>query len=126
MATRNPNGDHYSFKHFHASEATTYYRLAIQDDDGTVKYSSILRVAGGNEGIKVYPTIVKDRVINLSFSQATNNIRILDSRGSLVFEKNVNGLTGSMALNIPQLSKGMYYVQLLMDGEMKVQKIIIE
>lgn len=126
MATRNPNGDHYSFKHFHASEATTYYRLAIVDDDGTMKYSTILRVAGRKEGIKVYPTIIKDRVVNFSFSRATNNIRILDSRGSLVFEKNVNGLTGSMALNIPQLSKGMYYVQLLMDGEVRVEKIIIE
>ncbi|MGZ5285716.1 MAG: PQQ-dependent sugar dehydrogenase [Flavisolibacter sp.] len=125
-ASRNENGSAYSFRHHYNSNGTMFYRLAIQDDDGSTKYSTVLRVAGTYDGTRIYPTVVRDRIINLSLEQPAEFLRVMNAQGGRVFEKNLNGATGSMAISLPALTRGIYFVQVMMDGKIKTEKIIVE
>ena len=125
-ASRNENGSAYSFRHNYNSNGTVYYRLAIQDDDGSTKYSTVLRVAGTHDGTRIYPTVVRDRIINLSLEQPAGLLRVINTNGSRVFEKNLNNASGSLTVSLPHLNRGIYFVQVYMKGEIKTEKIIVE
>ncbi len=125
-ASRNETGSAYSFRHNYNSNGTVYYRLAIQDDDGSVKYSTVLRVAGSHDGTRIYPTVVRDRIINLSLEQPAELLRVMNTNGSRVFEKNLNNARGSMTISLPHLNRGIYFVQVHIEGKIKTEKIIVE
>ena len=125
-ASRNENGSDYNFRHYTSISSTLYYRLAIQDDDGSVKYSTILRIAARNGETRIYPTIVTGRMINFSLSQKARKIRIMDSHGAVIFDKDLNNATGAFSLRLPVLPRGMYYVQLITNEGAKTEKIIVD
>lgn len=125
-ASRNSNGSDYSFQHFSSASGDIFYRLAMEEDNGRINHSSILRVSSGNEKtIKVYPTVVSDRVLNLSVSMPASKLQLVNSNGSVVFEKDLNNITGAAAINLPAISKGMYVVRILAQGKINSSKIIV-
>ncbi|MBC7868315.1 MAG: PQQ-dependent sugar dehydrogenase, partial [Gloeobacteraceae cyanobacterium ES-bin-316] len=52
------SASNYSFRHNIQSSQIIYYRLAIEDNDGSVRYSEIIRLADAGIGVKIYPTFV--------------------------------------------------------------------
>lgn len=96
-----------------------YYRVKQVDYDGKYAYSEIEFMKGKKmeEPLLVYPTVVNDHV---NFKMASINeqenykIKILDSSGKLIVEKNIQGsdLLNSSELNTEEFISGTYFVVL--------------
>jgi glucose/arabinose dehydrogenase len=124
-ALRNANGSNYSFQHSILSPIV-FYRLAIEEDDGRINYSSILRVSSNDRGaLKIYPTIITDRVLNLTLPVPAEKLQLINSNGAIVFEKALNNAMGASIVNLPVLSKGMYVVQVTGVNTVTRSKIIV-
>ncbi len=74
----------------------------------------------------VYPTLVQNNQINILLDGNYQNIRILDMRGKIVLQQIITNPTGTYKLLLPSISKGIYMVQLIGNGEVKQEKIIVE
>ena len=126
IASRNPNGSTYSFQHRFNSNSDLYYRLVIEDDDGQIAYSSIIRLSSRKKGFKIYPTIITTGILNIQTETPASKLQIISANGAIVFRKELNGSAGTTAISIPQFSKGVYIVQLHMTEGIKREKIIIQ
>ena len=125
-ASRNPNGSNYSFQHHFNTSSDIYYRLVIEDDDGQIAYSSIIRLSSPKSGIKIYPTVINNGILNIQTETPVNKLQIISANGGMVFRKELNAFTGTTAISLPQFSKGIYIVQLHMNNGIKTEKIIVE
>ncbi len=126
IASRNPNGSNYSFNHRFNSNSDLYYRLVIEEDDGQIAYSSIIRLSFHKKGIKIYPTIITNGILNIQTETPASKLQIISSNGVIVFQKELNAFTGTTTIFIPQFLKGIYIVQLHLNDGIKREKIIIE
>ena len=126
IASRDPNGSNYSFQHRFNTNSDLYYRLAIEEDDGQIAYSSIIRLSSGKKGFKIYPTVIKNGILNIKTEIPASKLQILSANGAMVFKKELNAFTGTTAISIPQFSKGIYIVQVHTGDGIKREKIIIE
>lgn len=125
-ASRNSDGSSYSYQHYFSGSNDVLYRLAMEEDNGRVNYSSILRVTWGTEKtVKIYPTVIDNGILNLSFSVPASKLQVMNSNGAVVFEKGLNNYTGATVVNLPVLSKGVYMVKIFAKGEASTHKIII-
>src|SRR6186713_2345843 len=126
IASRDPNGSNYSFQHRFNASSDLYYRLAIEEDDGQIAYSSIIRLSSSKKGFKIYPTVIKNGILNIKTETPASKLQILSANGAMVFKKELNAFTGTTAISIPQFSKGIYIVQVHTNDGIKTEKIIIE
>jgi glucose/arabinose dehydrogenase len=125
-ASRNSDGNSYSYQHYFSGSSGALYRLAMEEDNGRINYSSVLRVVWNNEkGVSVYPTVVNNGVLNLSFSIPAKKLQVVNSNGAIVFEKQLNNLSGGAAINLPSLPKGMYVIKIMAGHEAFANKIIV-
>lgn len=125
-ASRNPNGSNYSFQHRINSASDLYYRLAIEEDDGQVAYSSIIRLSSRSKGAKIYPTVINNGILNIQTDKPAYKLQIISTNGAIVFQKQLDAFTGTTSVSIPKFSKGVYIAQLHLSDEIKREKIIIE
>ncbi|HEX2608366.1 MAG TPA: PQQ-dependent sugar dehydrogenase [Flavisolibacter sp.] len=121
------NGSDYSFRHSINQSGALYYRLAIHDKDGSVKYSSVVKVNAAEEStIQIYPTVIRNRELTLRLSQNTARVQLVNSTGSIVFDKTLKDISGTSILQLPNLAKGFYVVQVQAGNEVKKTKVTIE
>jgi hypothetical protein len=103
-----------------------YYRLRIENIDGSFNYSPV-RVLGFDtkEEFVIFPNPAKG-VITISLGEPVSNVRIniTDSKGQVV-QRGVIRQSTSLLLNVSNLPAGTYYVELLNDKSKKVQKLVI-
>ncbi len=122
------NGSSYRYDHRVQSKQDMYYRLAMEDFNGTVQYSTVQRVPGTREsGMRLYPTVVQQLSFTLeSLYDPVHLIRVFHSGGRQVFSQNLNGFTGEKLVTLPSLAKGVYVVEILGKTQSQMQKIIIQ
>lgn len=119
-------GGNYVFRHSYPHFTTLYYRLAIEDTDGSVRYSTILSIRGNQrEGIRIFPTYVQRGVVNIRSAQPVTNLRLVDSKGRLVLEKAFPAGPGTIALTLPRLAKGIYLLQVSGAGFTAHEKLVL-
>jgi glucose/arabinose dehydrogenase len=116
----------YSFKHFVSGFSSLFYRLAIVEDDGSKKYSQVIRLVANKNLPLVFPTSVHDSKIHINISAPARKMQLINSTGNVVFEKQLNGISGSTTLSLPTLPKGVYIVSVVFRDQVKTAKIIIE
>lgn len=127
-AENSATGALYSYEHSPLKwENTLFYRLKMIDIDGKFVYSKIVSVAINKKGNAdfVYPSVIKDNVLNLSLTENYNSLEIINLHGSIVFEKNIANRIGQFELPINNLSTGVYLVRLKGDNLFITQKIIV-
>ena len=101
---------------------TKLYRLKIEDLNGTITYSNIVRLIYGNNGgndiannnISVYPNPTTGPVsllINKSSGPPSFNIRIVNNTGALIKES--NAIQSSWQTDISRLLPGAYFIQVI-------------
>jgi hypothetical protein len=113
-----------------------YYRIRSVDQDGTFKFSAIMRVSlGRNEqGIDVYPTKVSDNNINIALTEqpaGVYNVQLVNAVGQVAFTSRIthSGGTSTQTLNIgsENLPSGLYYLNIdLENGMKKTVKIFVQ
>ena len=126
-ATGNATGSNYTFKHNVDMTGTGFYKLSIVENNGSFKYSSTLRLAANTgEKIKIYPTAITNNQFILDLNVAASKLQLISMDGKVVFEKNLKNMMGTNTVVIPVLSKGIYAVQIIADGYIKRERIIIQ
>jgi hypothetical protein len=123
----NGTGSNYNFKHSTASNGESFYRLAIEDADGSLSFSGIIRLQATAKAIKIYPTILSG---NTSLTVETNrpikNLQLLNSMSAMVWHKNMEGQSGSIPVSLKQVSPGVYLLRVVGNDFVHKEKIIIQ
>lgn len=126
-AINQSNDRQYNFKHYNPGPGKLFYRLRIEDNDGTVTYSPVITIAGTESGgIKVFPTIITNNILQVLAEKEVTRINITDSYGRRVLTKEINGQQGYFTVTLPALSKGMYWVQIQSSSGNETVKVIIQ
>ncbi len=108
----------YSFNDHKPFAGRNYYRLAIHDKDGTVKYSSIVMLNNEkNIEVSVYPNPLRDQMkllVNAS-SMERVQINMYNGLGQLILSQktSLQAGTNQLDLNVSGLSTGIYNLQIL-------------
>lgn len=106
-----------------------YYRLQMVDNDGKFAYSKIASVIILPDGklFIVYPNPVKDNLfITTNSTLSMAEIKIMDQTGKMVFRQQVENIqaNNSTKINIANLQKGIYYLQLISGSNVQSTKFI--
>ena len=100
-----------------------FYRLKITDVDGAVSYSKIVLVQNGltRNAITMRPTIViSNAIIQLTAdNEGQAQITIADMQGRIVLKttKNITAGENELTLSTNNLSKGEFFVNVVLNGE---------
>lgn len=84
-----------------------------------------------SEGLSVYPNPTTNGIFTIGIRNASSTemmISIVDIQGKEVYkalEKNISA-DHKKEINIMHLAKGIYYIKLSMDADVKIQKLIVE
>lgn len=120
------NAGSYDFRHNTNQQGYVYYRLAIEDADGSISYSDIVRIASGKTtAVKVYPTITSNGQLNMELNQPMQDLQLINTNGSIVLRKNLRGLSGNLPLVLPSLPAGVYVLRFSGTGGPFREKIVI-
>jgi glucose/arabinose dehydrogenase len=125
-ATRNAAGSFYNYRHDILPAQNIYYRLAIENADGTLQYSNIvmLKIKEAKE-VKIYPAVTHDGPIYIELKKPVKIIQLMNSSGALVYQKNMQGLSGTIPVMLPQLPKGVYVMKVTGNDFIVKEKIIL-
>lgn len=93
----------------------TYYRLRQTDYDGTTEVFNIVTVSVKDQAadIKVFPTIIRDRLVNVELPSATQTVEgtLVDLSGRIILRTTLQ--EGRNAVELPgTLQNGMYILRI--------------
>jgi len=115
-----------------ADSKFAYYRLKQVDFDGKFEYSDIIKVTNSNvsfDDVNAYPNPFANE-LNVSFNSAKNtnaSLEITNIQGKVITVKNTNVQTGLNLITLSELndlSAGIYFVRLSVNGETQVMKLV--
>jgi hypothetical protein len=122
----------YRFMDATPAPGNNYYRLAMVDNDGTTTYSrTVLVQFGTRQPLAIAQTKLQGNVLNFSLAstqQQPTNLLVLDASGRTMVSKSLqvqNGLN-QYSVNLPAVSKGIYYMKLITGDESLVKPIMSE
>ena len=123
----------YQFTDVQPTTGNNYYRLQMVDKNGTVSYSKVVSVqfAGSSNKVTLYPTLVRDGVVNVRVNEATAGkatIKVIDLNGRVLQANVVNITEGSnvIAHKITAAVTGTYLVSVETATTKQTFKVIVE
>ncbi len=123
-------GANYSFKDNNILKAGNYlYRLKMKDLDGTFAYSNVLsfKVEGAKQLI-VTGNPFKDKIsMILPYSTGNASFKLTDAAGRIVYANNMQlsgSPTATLILQSNSISKGIYILEAVINGERFTQKVV--
>lgn len=123
----NSSGGSYNFKHTNPQTGNAWYRLAIEDIDGSVRFSEIIRLQASAGAIKIYPTILPAHTsITLESGKPIKNLQLLNSMGAMVWQKNMEGQSGRIPVLLKQVLPGVYLLRVTGNDFVHKEKLVIQ
>lgn len=120
------NSGRYVFRHRLDDNRLVYYRIGIVTGANTIAYSPAVQVAEAQYTTKVFPTEVKGSTFYVQTSQPFEKLQVVNSAGQAVYEKGLDGETGTITIGLPSLNTGIYFVRLLSKNvPPHVQRIVV-
>ena len=120
-------GGRYVYRHPLNEKALVYYRIGIVTGANTIAYTPAVQVLDEEYSIKIFPSIVRGSTFYIETGQPFERMQVLNSAGQSVYEKGINGLTGTISIGLPPLATGAYYVRLQsMNRRQHVERIFLE
>jgi hypothetical protein len=120
-------GGRYVYRHLINDKQLIYYRVGIVTGANTIAYTPAVQVLDEEYSIKVYPTIVKGSTFYIETGQAFEKLQVVNSNGQSVYEKGINGQTGTITVGLPSLPMGIYFARLLSANRPQhVERIVVE
>ena len=117
----------YTFRYHLADNLPAVYRIKMELLNGKYFYSNGAILEGINiSPVQIYPTIVRDNTVNVNAYWPVERINIFSSSGQQVFAKDINGERDYMAIVIPSLGKGIYWMNFYGQGWKTTSKFIIQ
>lgn len=116
----------YTFRHYTA-ESKLYYRLRIIDLNQGVTYSPVIVVQAKEASlVKVFPTIITDGSLHIAAEKDVLAVKLIDAGGRTVSLSLQQGARGYFSVDLPELSKGVYWVQVTTAGGSGMTKVFIQ
>jgi hypothetical protein len=123
----------YSFIDNQPIVGNNYYRIKGNSINGQIQYSNVAVVKYGVNvaNVTIVPNPIEGKIVNLKLSQLNKgnySINITDALGRTILQKQMllNG-TGTVQLNLPSsISAGNYFVKVMGQGGIMVQKLIVK
>ncbi len=103
-----------------------YYRLKQRDFEGKSSYSNIIFVKGNESFIKIYPNpTTKNLYIDLNNWKNSDGtyFKLFDFQGKFIVGDNIK--SNKTTLNIENLQKGMYLLQIIENKKRATHKIVV-
>jgi hypothetical protein len=107
-----------------------YYRLQISDASGAVSYSNIVMIAvvPGRSFVEVAPNPFRDAIsVKVDLAEGGKiSLRLLDSKGMVLKQLQVEGGKGSNTIQVQGLGSlpvSVYFVQIVLPDQVYVKKI---
>lgn len=127
VAARNqPGMQQYSFRHYITEGRKLFYRLKAENLDRSVNYSATISI-GAKEGfIKVYPTLITDNRLRIFSEKMINRISINDSYGRMVLSKELSNQQGFFTMQLPILSRGIYWIRIETAMGPEITRVVID
>lgn len=115
----------YSYVDRNLESGVIYYRLVLNTPDGVHSYSPIIAVTKKMTAkIKLYNNPVCDKLFFYHLTSLNAQYRILNMDGQVLMKGNIAANAISTSLNIQLLSKGVYLLQFIKDGEIATERFI--
>jgi glucose/arabinose dehydrogenase len=126
-AAGNSPGSHYDFQHsVPQSNGISFYRLAIEEKDGSLSFSEIISVRSPTGSIKIYPTILSNNIsLTVDAPRPIKNLQLLNGTGVLVWQKNMQGQTGRIPVLLKPVPPGVYLLRIIGNDFVYKEKLII-
>ncbi|MEO6723300.1 MAG: PQQ-dependent sugar dehydrogenase [Ferruginibacter sp.] len=127
-ANRNAAGSNYTFRHYTNEPGKIFYRLAIQEDNGSVSYSDVINLSGNFEKlVRIYPTVINNGQLKLDIGdKKLNTLKITNTDGRLVYKRDLKNSSNTITVNLPSLAKGIYMVEIAGDDVSQTEKIVVQ
>ena len=126
-ATGIATGSSYEFKHSVVQGGTVYYRLAIADADGSVRYSEVITLNSGiGASIKIWPNVISNGLLQVESSETIQQVELINSNGAVVFRQRNLNTSGRFNTNLPALSSGIYLVRFFVNNKTFQEKIVVQ
>ncbi len=91
-------------------KGNNFYRLKIEDKDGSVTWSAIINLVNNPVKFGVHPNPVSDNII-LNIYEGTYLAKLVDQSARVVLTKSISGANNSPAkIPVNKLSSGIYYL----------------
>ncbi|MBX2846034.1 MAG: T9SS type A sorting domain-containing protein [Saprospiraceae bacterium] len=117
-----PFQQNYTFTHDNPAQGTNLYKLKQVDLDGDFKYSHIVAV---EIGTKIKVTAYDGERLEVFTPKAGDlRISVYNVAGQLVAFEDQPTDRGNATFSVADLSRGVYFVRIELNGEQQVQKII--
>ena len=113
----------YAFTDTRMSQGNNYYKLIEYDLDNTTYESKTVSLYRDNRGITLYPNPTNG-LVNISAQQTITNVQVNDLNGTMVHSTQANDK--GVVLNLNQLKKGTYFVNVQTTYNRFVERIVIE
>ncbi|HYF29666.1 MAG TPA: PQQ-dependent sugar dehydrogenase [Chitinophagaceae bacterium] len=125
-ASNSLNGSSYSVQHHIANTGVIYYRLRINNADGTAEYSPVVTTSWDKQLAGAFvPGIVRGNRLRLTIYEPFTSMRVLTPSGQTMFVRNITGMIGFNEILIPQLPQGTYIVQLVGNARQFSGRIVV-
>ena len=125
-ATGSVNGAAYSFVHHFTSAAPLFYRIRITEGTGSRRYSAIVKLEGRKQAMQVYPTLVRNGRFWINSQERLDRVQVVSGNGSVVLEKRLASFNTPVAIQLPSMARGFYFVRLYTDESSSLHKIMVE
>lgn len=110
-----------------------YYRIKYMDEDGTVHYSTVVKVKmnePATSSITVFPNPIENNTIHLQFSNCTTgkyHVRLLSETGQVIYESDIKLVSASRSLSITppvHLPAATYLLEIMSEKNTTITKKI--
>lgn len=127
-ARNNINGDLYEFENTVDYTDSVFYRLKIVDVNGKWLYTEpVLYKVNKTTAFLIYPSVISSHMINVFLDDGFDFIEVISMNGAVLLKQNLSGKTGRISIPVsPDISAGVYVVQLKNDYGTISQKIVIQ
>jgi Pregnancy-associated plasma protein-A/Secretion system C-terminal sorting domain len=120
----------YSFTDINPYNGRNYYRLTIQDHDGSKKLSNIIIVTISNKiNFSIQPNPFNNK-LTIAVNNASGQMiyaNLTDMSGKMIVQKNtITSVNSVIQFDLPGLSAGIYYIKLNDGNNVQVFKVIKE
>lgn len=120
------NGTNYTFRHQFIERKPIYYRLALVRNGQVLAYTPAVQIAEEEAQTKIFPTLVQGSTFYVQTAFAYQLLQVVDGASQTVYQKLLDGQTGTITVGLPSLPKGIYFVRLLASGlPQHVQRIMV-
>ena len=111
----------YQFIDENVNEGNNYYRIKQVDQNGNFSFSKVVSIYNRSKGLlAIYPNPVSSQ-LNILLPLDANHLTVYSSIGIKLMEYDVR-LKSSLNIDVSQLAKGSYYIQVISDTQKTIKE----